>query len=180
MANFFEQISNLIKSGVDSANTASEMKQKAPEMPQKKEKMDALPAPVNEEDLVEYTYKPGDTFGQVIKDLGFDTDAGLWGEDGDVNYYTKQLIDQGVTDGTGNIPIGTTIHLVRRGAELKAPEPQRENGNKESKEEPKEGLSDEAQQFYRNLMRSKETKDYPTSSMDKFYENMMKSKERKI
>lgn len=58
-----------------------------------------------------YTYKPGDTFGQVIKDLGLESGNGLWGENGDVAYYTKQLNDQGIT---GNIPIGTTIKLKHR------------------------------------------------------------------
>ena len=61
-----------------------------------------------------YTYKPGDTFGQVISDLGLKTDAGLWGADGDVAYYTQQLIDQGALDARGNIPIGTTIRLRKR------------------------------------------------------------------
>ena len=67
-------------------------------------------------ELIEYTYKPGDTFGQVITDLGLTTDKGLWGPDGDVAYYTQQLVDQGVwADGVPrNIPIGTTIKLRRR------------------------------------------------------------------
>ena len=62
-------------------------------------------------DTVNYTYKSGDTFGQVILNLGFQTVHGLWGEDGDVAYYTKQLNDQGIY---GNIPVGTTITLHRR------------------------------------------------------------------
>lgn len=67
-------------------------------------------------ELIEYTYKPGDTFGQVITNLGLTTDKGLWGPDGDVAYYTQQLVDQGVwADGVPhNIPIGTTIKLRRR------------------------------------------------------------------
>lgn len=67
-------------------------------------------------EIIEYTYKPGDTFGQVITDLGLRTDKGLWGPDGDVAYYTQQLVDQGVwEDGIPhNIPIGTTIKLRRR------------------------------------------------------------------
>ena len=73
-------------------------------------------------DVVEYTYKPGDTFGQVILDLGLNTDRGLWGDDGDVEFYAKQLDDQlnksGVWHGVrDNIPIGTTIKLKRRPAE---------------------------------------------------------------
>ena len=67
-------------------------------------------------DTITYTYKPGDTFGQVLTNLGLKSDAGLWGENGDVAYYTKQLVDQGALDSRGNIPIGTTIRLRRRGA----------------------------------------------------------------
>lgn len=72
------------------------------------------------EDTIEYTYKPGDTFGQVIKNLGLNTDKGLWGPDGDVEYYTKQLEPQLWSSGAWeqgrrqNIPIGTTIKLKRR------------------------------------------------------------------
>lgn len=58
-----------------------------------------------------YTYKPGDTFGQVILNLGLQTAHGLWGPDGDVNYYNAQLHAQGLY---GNIPIGRTITLVKR------------------------------------------------------------------
>lgn len=63
------------------------------------------------EDEVFYTYKKGDTFGQVIKDLGLNTNKGLWGSDGDVAYYTKQLREQGIP---GMIPIGKTIRLKPR------------------------------------------------------------------
>ena len=66
------------------------------------------PTPDNK---VYYTYKKGDTFGQVITDLGLKTSHGLWGEDGDVAYYTEQLHEQGIE---GNIPIGTTIVLTPR------------------------------------------------------------------
>lgn len=62
-------------------------------------------------DYVEYTYKRGDTFGQVIKDLGLNTKKGLWGSDGDVAFYTKQLREQGIP---GMVPIGTKIRLKRR------------------------------------------------------------------
>lgn len=60
---------------------------------------------------ISYVYKSGDTFGQVIKNLGLATDHGLWGTDGDVNYYTQQLHQQGIY---GNIPVGTTIVLAPR------------------------------------------------------------------
>lgn len=74
------------------------------------------PAAEDTTDVVEYTYQPGDTFGQVIKNLGLESGNGLWGSNGDVEYYTQQLMDQGIwPDGTrGNIPIGTTIKLKRR------------------------------------------------------------------
>lgn len=60
---------------------------------------------------VNYTYKKGDTFGQVLLDLGLSEPGKLWGEDGDVKYYTDQLHSQGIY---GNIPIGTTISLLPR------------------------------------------------------------------
>lgn len=67
------------------------------------------PKPVKNK--VTYTYKKGDTFGQVILDLGLNTSHGLWGQEGDVQYYTEQLHRQGIY---GNIPIGTTITLTPR------------------------------------------------------------------
>lgn len=63
------------------------------------------------DEYVEYTYKPGDTFGQVILDLGINTNKGLWGSDGDVAFYTKQLRQQGIP---GMVPIGTKIRLKKR------------------------------------------------------------------
>lgn len=67
-------------------------------------------------EIIEYTYKPGDTFGQVLLNLGLSDGTNLWGENGDVAYYTQQLVDQGIwPDGRPhNIPIGTTIKLKRR------------------------------------------------------------------
>ena len=65
-------------------------------------------APQNAPDKVSYTYKSGDTFGQVILNLGLNTGHGLWGDDGDVAYYAKQL---GIS---GNIPVGTTLTFTRR------------------------------------------------------------------
>ena len=67
-------------------------------------------------DTVEFTLtKANDPnykgFGQKIVDLGLATENGLWGENGDVAYYTKQLNDQGIY---GNLPIGKTIRLKRR------------------------------------------------------------------
>lgn len=78
-------------------------------LPQKTPSETASNAPRSDE--VSYTYKEGDTFGQVILDLGLATSHGLWGDDGDVKFYEKQLHAQGIL---GNIPIGTTIKLTRR------------------------------------------------------------------
>ena len=68
------------------------------------------------DEVIAYTYQPGDTFGEVIKKLGLATGNGLWGTNGDVNYYTQQLVDQGIWSDNipKNIPIGTTIKLKRR------------------------------------------------------------------
>lgn len=75
---------------------------------------EAQPENIEEADTeeVEYTYKSGDTFGQVIKDLGMESGHGLWGDDGDVAYYQNQLREQGWNG--GNIPIGTTFKLRKR------------------------------------------------------------------
>lgn len=53
-------------------------------------------------------------FGQKILDLGLATDKGLWGADGDVQFYTKQLYEQGAVDRNGNLKIGVPIKLRRR------------------------------------------------------------------
>lgn len=63
------------------------------------------------EEVYEYTYKPGDTFGQVLIKMGLSDGRNLWGPNGDVEYYRKQLYDQGLY---GNIPVGTTIKLYKR------------------------------------------------------------------
>lgn len=98
------KISDFVKSLRDAINSKQQIE--AAKTPEK----------VDDEYTVSYTYKPGDTFGQVITDLGLKTDSGLWGSNGDVAYYTAQLIDQGALDRNGNIPVGTTIRLRRRGA----------------------------------------------------------------
>jgi len=72
------------------------------------------PKPQPGEDKIEYIYKPGDTFGQVILNLGLNTKYGLWGPDGDVTYYTKQLVEQGALDTNGNIIVGKKIILTKR------------------------------------------------------------------
>lgn len=76
---------------------------------------DAFSDDVSEGETVSYVYKPGDTFGQVVLDLGLGTGNGLWGTDGDVAFYNKQLWEQNAIDPvTGNIPIGTVIKLRKR------------------------------------------------------------------
>lgn len=78
----------------------------------KKNKMDKQSSAAKKtSSSVSYVYQPGDTFGQVIKNLGLATLHGLWGEDGDVNYYTEQLHQQGIY---GNIAVGTEIRLTPR------------------------------------------------------------------
>lgn len=63
---------------------------------------------------VTYTYRKGDTFGQVIKELGLETEAGLWGYGGDVEFYTKQLIEQNMLDENGNVKLNVEFVLTRR------------------------------------------------------------------
>lgn len=80
----------------------------------------------NPEDTVTFSLTANDPyyngFGQKIVDLGLATDHGLWGEDGDVAYYTKQLADQGALETNGNLKTGIDITLTRRGAEMAEPE----------------------------------------------------------
>lgn len=52
--------------------------------------------------------------GQKIVDLGLATNKGLWGSDGDVQFYTKQLYEQGAVDKNGSLKIGVPIKLRRR------------------------------------------------------------------
>lgn len=81
-----------------------------------KEGSKASASGTTDSDTVEFTLtKANDPnyrgFGQKLVDLGLATENGLWGENGDVAYYTKQLNDQGIY---GNLPIGKTIRLKRR------------------------------------------------------------------
>ena len=76
------------------------------------------PAPVPVENSVNYTYKKGDQFGKVLLKLGLATPKNLWGKDGKVNVYNKQLQDQHIVvyrNGKyyGNVPIGKTIKLEK-------------------------------------------------------------------
>ena len=64
-----------------------------------------------QEGVYEYTYAPGDNFGNVLIKMGLSDGRNLWGPNGDVAYYTQQLNNQGIY---GNIPIGTKIRLRKR------------------------------------------------------------------
>lgn len=71
------------------------------------------PTPAPESDEVFYTYKQGDYFSKVLKNLNLD-ENNLWGDNGTVNYYTKQLIDQNMLDLNGNVKVGIPFKLVKR------------------------------------------------------------------
>ena len=73
------------------------------------------PEPTPEPNKVWYTYKQGDTFGQVLKNLGLD-EGNLWGDNGTVKYYTDQLwaTQPNVFDANGNIKIGVPFYLIPR------------------------------------------------------------------
>ena len=76
---------------------------------------DPEPEPTPEPEKVWYSYKQGDTFGQVLKDLGLD-EGNLWGDNGTVKYYTDQLwaTQPEVFDTNGNIKIGVPFYLIPR------------------------------------------------------------------
>ena len=69
-----------------------------------------IPTPAKE---LTYTYKKGDYFSKVLVKLGLD-EKKLWGENGTVKYYTKQLVEQNVLDSRGNVKIGVPFTLKRR------------------------------------------------------------------
>ena len=62
---------------------------------------------------VKYTYVKGDYFSKVLVRLGLD-EGKLWGKDGTVKFYTKQLEEQNVLDKRGNVKIGEEFTLVRK------------------------------------------------------------------
>lgn len=74
---------------------------------------DPAPEPTPEPNKVWFAYKQGDTFGQVLKDLGLD-EGHLWGDDGTVKYYTDQLwsTQPDIFDANGNIKIGVPFYLI--------------------------------------------------------------------
>lgn len=69
-----------------------------------------IPTPAKE---LTYTYKKGDYFSKVLVKLGLD-EKKLWGENGTVKYYTRQLVEQNVLDSRGNVKIGVPFTLKRR------------------------------------------------------------------
>ena len=73
------------------------------------------PTPAPEPNKVWYTYKNGDTVGQVLKDLGLD-EGNLWGDNGTVKYYTDQLwsTQPDIFDPNGNIKVGIPFYLIPR------------------------------------------------------------------
>ena len=111
--NFSDSMYSLFGKKYVQPNTTTEDNKKV-DQEETKNSTDAKLTSATDDDYVTYTYKPGDTFGQVILDLGLGTGNGLWGTNGDVDYYTRQLIEQGALNNYGNIPIGTTIKLRRR------------------------------------------------------------------
>lgn len=63
---------------------------------------------------VTYSYVPGNTFGQVLLDLGLSDGTHLWGAGGDVEHYTRQLVEQNVLDYRGNVLLYTPFTLTRK------------------------------------------------------------------
>lgn len=76
------------------------------------------PTPEPSQDVLEHIYVKGDTFGQVLIDLGLSDGTDLWGADGKVAKYNKQLEAQKYVvyeDGKywGNIPVGSNVKLEK-------------------------------------------------------------------
>lgn len=115
-SNLVDQIKNIIDMNNNGNKTDSTetVEVKAEEEPAKPEEPKKPEEKESAEDIVTYTYKPGDTFGQVLLNLGLSDGTNLWGQGGDVDFYTQQLREQNALNSLGNIPIGTTIRLRRR------------------------------------------------------------------
>ena len=104
------------KSKVDS-ETLSEVVKAVEESPEKEEEKveEKVVTPTEDaNEVITYTYKPGDTFGQVLLNLGLSDGTNLWGRGGDVEYYTQQLRDQNMLDFNGNVKLGIPFKLRRR------------------------------------------------------------------
>ena len=71
------------------------------------------PTPTPTPGEVTYSYVPGDYFSGVLVRLGLD-EGNLWGEDGTVKYYTKQLIEQDMLDVNGNVKLYKKFELRTR------------------------------------------------------------------
>lgn len=71
------------------------------------------PTPSYDDGEITYSYAPGDCFSKVLVKLNLD-EGHLWGEDGTVKYYTKQLIEQNVLDRNGNVLLYTPFTLTKR------------------------------------------------------------------
>lgn len=67
--------------------------------------------------LYSYTFKEGDTLGDVIKKIGLESGNGLWGPDGDAQYYMGQLDEQEAWGNgqRGVLPVGKTVFFRKRG-----------------------------------------------------------------
>lgn len=64
-------------------------------------------------DKVTYTYVVGDYFSKVLVNLGLD-EGNLWGNEGSVQYYTNQLIQQDMLDHRGNVKLSIPFTLTVR------------------------------------------------------------------
>ena len=95
------------------AVTAPNEEEKAEEKVEEKTE-NAAPAKEDEGEVITYTYKPGDTFGRVLLNLGLSDGSNLWGPGGDVDFYTQQLREQNMLDYNGNVKLGIPFKLRRR------------------------------------------------------------------
>lgn len=110
-------ITNLIDTYLDSkyGGQKAEPEAKTPVTPEVKETATSENEGDTDKDTVTFSItQDGKGFGQRILDLGLATDKGLWGADGDVAYYTRQLYDQGALDSRGNLRTGVPIKLKKR------------------------------------------------------------------
>lgn len=62
---------------------------------------------------ITYVYVPGDYFSKVLVELNLD-ENNLWGKDGSVEYYGRQLVEQNMLDSRGNVKIGIPFTLTKR------------------------------------------------------------------
>lgn len=74
---------------------------------------DPGPTPEPETKTITYSYVPGDYFSKVLIELGLD-EGNLWGADGTVAYYTRQLREQDMLDANGNVLLYTPFTLTKK------------------------------------------------------------------